>query len=122
MLTDLATLSTFLITTLLQLSKMFFLFPDPHFKARKHKARIITSTLLAEYAYVMKSGGLLYTITDVPDLHDWMVSHLDGFPSFERIEADENDEVVKQVRVSTEEGKKVERNNGLKLLAVYRRV
>ncbi|KAK9894833.1 hypothetical protein P389DRAFT_85164 [Cystobasidium minutum MCA 4210] len=105
-----------------QLSKMFFLFPDPHFKARKHKARIITSTLLAEYAYVMKPGGLLYTITDVPDLNEWMVSHLDGFPSFERIEVDENDEVVKQVRVSTEEGKKVERNNGLKLLAVYKRV
>lgn len=101
---------------------MFFLFPDPHFKARKHKARIITTTLLAEYAYVMKPGGLLYTITDVPDLHDWMVSHLEGFPRFERIEADENDEVVKQVRVSTEEGKKVERNNGLKLLAVYKRV
>lgn len=26
----------------LQLSKIFFLFPDPHFKARKHKARIIS--------------------------------------------------------------------------------
>lgn len=25
-----------------QLSKIFFLFPDPHFKARKHKARIIS--------------------------------------------------------------------------------
>lgn len=25
-----------------QLSKMFFCFPDPHFKARKHKARIIS--------------------------------------------------------------------------------
>lgn len=25
-----------------QLSKLFFLFPDPHFKARKHKARIIS--------------------------------------------------------------------------------
>lgn len=25
-----------------QLSKMFFLFPDPHFKLRKQKARIIT--------------------------------------------------------------------------------
>lgn len=24
-----------------QLTKMFFLFPDPHFKQRKHKARII---------------------------------------------------------------------------------
>lgn len=27
---------------LTKLSKMFFLFPDPHFKNRKHKARIIT--------------------------------------------------------------------------------
>jgi tRNA G46 methylase TrmB len=25
-----------------QLTKMFFLFPDPHFKRSKHKARIIT--------------------------------------------------------------------------------
>ena len=32
------------------LSALFFLFPDPHFKARKHKARIISPTLLAEYA------------------------------------------------------------------------
>ena len=31
-----------------QLEKMFFLFPVPHFKKRKHKARIVTSTLLAE--------------------------------------------------------------------------
>lgn len=29
-------------TPLQQLSKLFFLFPDPHFKARKHKARIIS--------------------------------------------------------------------------------
>lgn len=25
-----------------EISKMFFLFPDPHFKKKKHKARIIT--------------------------------------------------------------------------------
>jgi len=25
-----------------QLKKMFFCFPDPHFKARKHKARIVS--------------------------------------------------------------------------------
>ncbi|KAJ3105935.1 tRNA (guanine-N(7)-)-methyltransferase (tRNA(m7G46)-methyltransferase) [Phlyctochytrium planicorne] len=57
-----------------QLSKMFFLFPDPHFKKKKHKARIITPQLLGEYAYVLKIGGILYTVTDVKDLHDWMVS------------------------------------------------
>ena len=37
-----------------QLEKMFFLFPDPHFKKAKHKWRIINDTLLAEYAYVLK--------------------------------------------------------------------
>ncbi|XP_048347808.1 tRNA (guanine-N(7)-)-methyltransferase isoform X2 [Sphaerodactylus townsendi] len=36
-----------------QLCKMFFLFPDPHFKKTKHKWRIISTTLLAEYAYVL---------------------------------------------------------------------
>jgi len=106
-----------------QLSKMFFLFPDPHFKARKHKARIITSTLLAEYAYVLRPGGLLYTITDVKDLNEWMVAHLDGFPLFERIPNEElvDDPVLEQVKVATEEGQKVARNEGLKMWAVYRR-
>ncbi|VDO58404.1 unnamed protein product [Onchocerca flexuosa] len=40
-----------------QLTKMFFLYPDPHFKKAKHKWRIITPTLIAEYAYVLKPGG-----------------------------------------------------------------
>jgi tRNA (guanine-N7-)-methyltransferase len=102
---------------------MFFLFPDPHFKARKHKARIITSTLLAEYAYVMAPGGLLYTISDVPDLAEWMGSHLDGFPAFERLSDEElaDDKCLEQVREATEEGQKVTRNNGLKMWRVYRR-
>lgn len=33
----------------------------------------------------MKVGGILYTITDVRDLHEWMVEHLDAHPLFERI-------------------------------------
>ncbi|CAN8010557.1 unnamed protein product, partial [Ixodes pacificus] len=69
----------------LQLSKMFFLFPDPHFKKQKHKWRIISRQLLAEYAYVLRIQGLLYTITDVRELHEWMVSHLDEHPLFERV-------------------------------------
>ncbi|VDK55563.1 unnamed protein product [Cylicostephanus goldi] len=43
-----------------QLSKIFFLFPDPHFKNKKHKWRIITPGLLAEYAYVLRPGGWLH--------------------------------------------------------------
>ena len=39
-----------------QLSKIFFLYPDPHFKKAKHKWRIINQALLTEYAYVLRKG------------------------------------------------------------------
>ena len=58
-----------------QLSKIFICFPDPHFKARKHRQRIISSSLNAEYAFVLKPGGLLYTITDVEEYHYWVLRH-----------------------------------------------
>ncbi|XP_064091858.1 tRNA (guanine-N(7)-)-methyltransferase-like [Macrobrachium nipponense] len=107
-----------------QLSKMFFLFPDPHFKKAKHKWRIINSSLLAEYAYVLREGALVYTVTDVKDLHEWMVYHFTQHPLFER-ESEEHladDEVVKHLFDSSEEGQKVSRNNGDKFLAVFRRI
>lgn len=47
---------------------------DPHFKAANHRRRIINTNLLTEYAYVLTPGGMLYTITDVPELGEWMVS------------------------------------------------
>lgn len=68
-----------------QLSKMFFLYPDPHFKKSKHKWRIINTALLTEYSYVLREGGLIYTITDVKDLHDWMVDHLERHPLYDRV-------------------------------------
>lgn len=106
-----------------QLSKIFLCFPDPHFKARKHKARIVSTTLNSEYAFVIKPGGKAYTITDVEDLHNWMVEHFEAHPMFEKVvgaEVDE-DECVKAMTVETEEGKKVERNKGRKFVAVFRR-
>ncbi|CCD25150.1 tRNA (guanine46-N7)-methyltransferase NDAI_0E03330 [Naumovozyma dairenensis CBS 421] len=108
-----------------QLNKMFFCFPDPHFKQRKHKARIVTTTLLSEYAYVLKEGeGVVYTITDVEDLHLWMVKHLEAHPLFERLdeEWEKNDECVQIMRNATEEGKKVERKKGAKYIACFRRI
>ncbi|KAF4629060.1 hypothetical protein G7Y89_g9089 [Cudoniella acicularis] len=97
-----------------QLSKIFFCFPDPHFKARKHKARIVSTTLNSEYAYVVRPGGIIYTITDVEDLHLWMVDHFEKHPSFKRVPEDEQeaDECVEVMKTETEEGMKVARNNG----------
>ncbi|KAI9197429.1 guanine-N-7 methyltransferase [Polychytrium aggregatum] len=107
-----------------QLSKIFFLFPDPHFKKRKNKHRIVTPQLLGEYAYVLRPGGILYTITDVKALHEWMVKHIDNHPLFARMTDEElkDDPCIPCVREDTEEGKKVTRNKGDKFLAVWRRI
>ncbi|KAK8196703.1 tRNA (guanine-N(7)-)-methyltransferase (tRNA(m7G46)-methyltransferase) [Zalaria obscura] len=107
-----------------QLSKIFLCFPDPHFKARKHKARIVSATLNSEYAFVLRPGGIVYTITDVEDLHLWMVGHFEAHAAFERVgdEEVEADECVAVMRSETEEGKKVERNKGKKFVALFRRL
>ena len=109
------------------LSALFFLFPDPHFKSRKHKARIISPTLLAEYAYVLQPGGIIYTITDVEDLHEWMKSHIEEFPLFEPVDEETlrcqgKGPILDAVYNSTEEGMKVARNGGRKWLACFRRI
>ena len=112
-----------------QLTKIFLCFPDPHFKQRKHKARIISAQLNAEYAYVLRPGGKVYTITDVEELHDWMVKHFEGEDAgrstelWERVQDVELDEdiCVKAMTEETEEAKKVTRNEGRKLVGVWRR-
>lgn len=109
-----------------QLKKMFFLYPDPHFKKAKHKWRIINKQLLAEYAYLLAIGGLVYTCTDVLDLHQWMCTCFEEHPLFQRIDNEDpiikSDPCIEHVVGSTEEGKKVERNKGDKYLAVFRRI
>eukprot|EP01045_Picozoa_sp_COSAG04_P024449 COSAG04_NODE_3052_length_3234_cov_1.629984_1_plen_609_part_00 len=106
-----------------QLSKMLFCFPDPHFKKNTHRRRIISADMNAEYAYCLREGGLAYIVTDVLELHEWMVRHLEEHPLFDRLTAEEEaaDPVVPYIRTRTDESIKVERNQGQKYAAVYRR-
>ncbi|XP_044471080.1 tRNA (guanine-N(7)-)-methyltransferase [Mangifera indica] len=107
-----------------QLMKMFFLFPDPHFKEKNHRRRVISPHLLDEYAYVLGIGGIIYTITDVEELGDWMKSCLESHPMFEPLTDEEldADPVVKLLSSATEEGQKVARNGGQTFQAVFRRI
>jgi tRNA (guanine-N7-)-methyltransferase len=107
-----------------QLSKMFFLYPDPHFKKSKHKWRIINPSLLSEYAYVLRKDGLLYVVTDVKDLYEWMTTHLAAHPSFERLSdvEEKNDILHDKLLNRSEEAQKVARNHGDKFLAIFRRI
>lgn len=107
-----------------QLTKMFFLFPDPHFKEKNHRRRVISPHLLDEYAYALAVGGIIYTITDVEELGEWMTSCLEDHPMFGALAEEEleADPVVKFLCSATEEGQKVARNGGQTFQAVYRRI
>eukprot|EP00798_Chlamydomonas_sp_ICE-L_P007848 gene7848-1054_t len=107
-----------------QLTKVFFLFPDPHFKASNHRRRIINTSLITEYAYLTAPGGMLYTITDVKELGDWMRAKMDAHPMFERISDEEleSDPAAGLLTSSSEEAQKVARNQGETYRNVYRRL
>jgi tRNA (guanine-N7-)-methyltransferase len=107
-----------------QMTKLFFCFADPHFKRSNFRRRIINPGLVAEYCYLLKQGGKIYSITDVEDLHIWNVEHLNGNPLLKKIPESEHDKdvCVDIIMNETEEGKKVTRNNGKKFVAVYERI
>ena len=107
-----------------QLTKLFFLFPDPHFKVANHRRRIIQSSLLAEFAYTLAIGGRVYTVTDVAELASWMTAKSNSQPCCERVSTEdlEEDPVVPLLISSTEEGRKVERNHGCTFVFVFRRI
>eukprot|EP00483_Globobulimina_turgida_P012144 UN12166 len=102
---------------------MFFCFPDPHFKKKKHRRRIISVSLLDYYAYLLKENGLIYNITDYKDLYDWTLDQFSKHPLFERLSDNElkNDIIVDLITNKTDEAQRVTKNNGQKYICVYRR-
>ena len=50
---------------------------------------VCSTHLLTEYAYLLSPGGLLYTITDVEDLHQWHVAKCEAHPCFVRVSEEE---------------------------------
>ena len=88
-----------------QIEKIFFCFADPHFKKVNFRRRIINASLLTEYAYVLKEGGKIYTVTDVKALYDWNVDYLGKHPLFEEVTGPEkdNDPCVEIMKLETNE-------------------
>ena len=94
-----------------------------HYFCGQCRRRIINTHLLTEYAFFLKPGGILYTITDVEEVGQWMWSRLEEHPLFEEVPEAElaQDEAAKLLASATEEGKKVARNKGSTWRAVFRR-
>jgi tRNA (guanine-N7-)-methyltransferase len=106
-----------------QLERIFVLFPDPHFKKKKIKWRIISIPLISQYAYFMKTGGIFYTVTDVLDYHEWILENFSASKFFTKVDDEElkDDPIFPEIFNSSEEGQKVTRNDGPKYHAIYRR-
>jgi tRNA (guanine-N7-)-methyltransferase len=64
--------------------RRFFLnFPDPWFKSRQHKRRVIGPPLVAEIARALEPGGELYVMTDIFTLALEAMAALEDSPVFE---------------------------------------
>lgn len=72
---------------------------------------------------MLKAGGKIYVISDVKDLYDWEVEHLELHPLFERVPQYEEagDPCIRFMREGTDEAKKVIKNEGSMWHAVYRK-
>lgn len=103
------------------IEKIFICFPDPHFKSKNYKRRIISTGFLSEYAYLLKPKGRIYCITDVEDLHHWHMHHLTTHAQFKEV-TDHSDPCLQIIINSTEEGQKVTRKEGRKFWAVFERI
>lgn len=107
------------------IEKLFFCYPDPHFKKKKNRQRIISTQLLAEYAFVLEEGtGVAYIVTDVPELFEWMATRFERHPLFERRSDEEHssDPVTRYVRDKTDEAQRVDKSDRGKQDASFRRV
>lgn len=71
----------------------------------------------------MKPGAKLYVISDVKELYDWEVEHLEMHPLFERVSEEETavDPCIRFMSKGTDEARKVIRNEGSMWWAVYRK-
>jgi len=67
------------------IQRLFVFHPDPWFKKRHHKRRVINKQTLALYSRKLKKGGRLYLSTDVRVLWDDMASAFDAAVEFEAV-------------------------------------
>ncbi|TBT99245.1 tRNA (guanine-N(7)-)-methyltransferase [Hamiltosporidium tvaerminnensis] len=104
-----------------QVSKIFILFPDPHFKKKKRKARIICTQMLDQYAYILENKGRLYLSTDVSELFESMVQCVQNHTLFRRLENEEfeNDNLRTLIIKETDESKRAAVKTGKAFAAIF---
>ena len=70
------------------IDNIFLFHPDPWFKKRHHKRRVLRKKFLDMASKKMKKNGKLYISTDVKELWEAMVDTIESHPDFSFVEAD----------------------------------
>ncbi|KMZ80391.1 tRNA (guanine-N(7)-)-methyltransferase [Plasmodium vivax India VII] len=106
-----------------QIEKLFFCFPDPHFKKQNWRRRTITIESLSLYYYLLKRDGLIYFITDVYTLFLWVRFCFSKYPGFRLLSPEEcqGDICVRLIHHSSEESKRVSKNKQAMYFCVARK-
>jgi len=68
------------------LKSISFNFPDPWFKQRHHKRRVIQPELINILSIYMQTGALIFVKTDVKDLFDYMDCTILSNTNFKKID------------------------------------
>ncbi|OAF69700.1 hypothetical protein A3Q56_02543 [Intoshia linei] len=109
-----------------QLEHIFILYPDPHFKACKRRMRIISDCMVAEYAYLLKKGGLIYNVTDVEEYHEYAKTVFSRNKLFDRMDQEmkEYKEIFHIIKYATDESQKLNKRSTkpTRFGLIYRRI
>lgn len=102
-----------------QLTDVFILYPDPWWKKRHHKRRIIQPEFLDLLGRKMRSGGTIWCRTDVGPLADYMLEVLTDHPEFAPLDPD--DFPLEPFLRSTREAKSIKQGLPVNILYFRRR-
>lgn len=99
------------------LEKIFILYPDPHFKKKKKKARMVSLQTIQCFDYCLMERGRVYISTDVKELFTTMIENFDKSAYFRRLSDMEcsADEFYDAIGIGTDESKRA----GAKAQVIY---
>lgn len=103
------------------LEKIFILFPDPHFKKKKQKARIVCYQMTHFFDYLLKYEGRIYISTDVEELFDYICNAFVDNNTFRRLSDKEcvDDDIYEMTFTRTDESMRAAVKTGKTFKAIY---
>lgn len=106
------------------LSKIFVLFPDPQFKKKKKKAKLVCFQMTHIYSYLLNIKGKMYISTDVEDLFNEMIEDMCKNNDFVRLNNEEclKDEIYQMTYTVTDESTRAGVKTGKTFAAIFEKI